>query len=284
MRHTKRIVRRLAATPSTIAVALLALCAARNASATAIMLFVSKDGVVLTADSKQVAVGKPAPATTQKILRIDAHHFVASAGPTRVSDDSVTLDGKPWAYDYNAFAAGIARRMKGATTASIADAVWKDAEHLFAPVGGQLAALHQKILFVVVGLDDGVPHAWEIKVFPRQNDTQIGKEEVLPSAAGEMWTGNGFAPGDLEAPSTLIKEAHERAPQLFTPAADFDDRTVFAGLLVALRAEHSPTTVGPPIKQLILLRDGRIIERTWTKALLTTHKRLHVETAQLPAR
>lgn len=248
------------------------------------MLFVGKDGVVLTADSKQVVLGKTSSVPTQKILRIDRRHFLASAGPTHVEDDSVTLNGKPWAYEYHAFATSIAHRMKGSNTASIADAVWRDAERIFAPVGAQLAALHQKILFVVVGIDDGVPHAWEVKVFPRQNDTQIGKEEVLPSAAGEMWAGNGFAPGDLEAPSTLINEAHERAPQLFTPAADFDDRTVFAGLLVALRGEHSPTTVGPPIKQLILLRDGRIIERTWTKALLAPHKKLFVESAQVPGR
>jgi hypothetical protein len=269
-------------TVSAIAGALLALLAARNASATAIMLFVGKDGVVLTADSKQLVLGKESSASIQKILRIDPHHFLASAGPTHVEDDSVTLDGKPWAYEYRAFATGIAHRMKGSNTASIADAVWQDAQRIFAPVGAQLAALHQKILFVVVGIDDGVPHAWEIKVFPRQNDTQIGKEEVLPSAAGEMWTGNGFAPGDLESPSNLINEAHQRAPQLFTPAADFDDRAVFSGLLVSLRAEHSPQNVGPPIKQLIVLRGGRIIERTWTETLLRPHKRVLGEAAPTP--
>jgi len=253
----------------------LAIClASRGASATAIVLLVAKDGIVLTADSKQLIAGNESRQPIQKVARIGPRAFLASAGPTHIEDDSVTSGGKPWVYDFGVLANDIARRMKGADTSSIAEAVWHESQRTFGPVGAGLAELHQKILFTIVGIDAGVPHAWEVKVMPTRDDLRIEKEEILPSAAGEMWTGNGFAPGDLEGPANLIAEAKGRAGQLFTPAADFDDRTVFAGLLVALRAEHSPRTVGPPIKQVILLRGGRIVERTWTEDLLRPHKRL----------
>src|SRR5262249_30494300 len=139
--------------------------ASQTASATAIVLLVAKDGVVLTADSKQLVLGKESEKPTQKIFRV-GRTFLASAGPTHITDDSVTIGGKPWTYDFGVFAREIARRNKTVDTAAVADAVWKEAQRIFRPVGGALAALHQKLLFVIVGVDGGVPHAWEVKVLP----------------------------------------------------------------------------------------------------------------------
>lgn len=246
----------------------------RNASATAIVLCVEKDGIVLTADSKQLVESKESRTPVQKIVRVGPKTFLASSGPRRMTADSVTSDGKPWVYDFAVLADHIARSTKGADTTSVADAVWREAKSLFGPVGADMAELHQQILFVIVGVDADAPHAWEVKVWPTPTDLRVEKELIPAPELGQRCIGNGFARGDLESPATLIDEAHRRAEQLFTPQADFEDRIIYAGLLVALRAEHSPKTVGPPIRQVILARGGRVVERTWTDKLLRSRKRI----------